>query len=109
VAQVRVLELFDSEDPRERDYLKTILHRIYGKFMVHRCASCGRHLAGPMVTVSLSLDARQALQRDNATLALSHEKQRHCLQTLVSHRLSTCMAGGTAIGRAVDQSRTCRG
>lgn len=25
-----------SEDPRERDYLKTILHRIYGKFMVHR-------------------------------------------------------------------------
>ena len=35
-AQVRVLELFDSEDPRERDYLKTILHRIYGKFRVHR-------------------------------------------------------------------------
>jgi serine/threonine-protein phosphatase 2A regulatory subunit B' len=28
--------LFDSEDPRERDYLKTILHRIYGKFMTHR-------------------------------------------------------------------------
>jgi serine/threonine-protein phosphatase 2A regulatory subunit B' len=30
------LELFDSEDPRERDYLKTILHRIYGKFMALR-------------------------------------------------------------------------
>lgn len=30
------LELFDSEDPRERDYLKTILHRIYGKFMTLR-------------------------------------------------------------------------
>ena len=30
------IELFDSEDPRERDYLKTILHRIYGKFMVLR-------------------------------------------------------------------------
>lgn len=29
----KYLELFDSEDPRERDYLKTILHRIYGKFM----------------------------------------------------------------------------
>lgn len=27
------LDLFDSEDPRERDYLKTILHRIYGKYM----------------------------------------------------------------------------
>lgn len=33
---MKLLELFDSEDPRERDYLKTILHRIYGKFMVHR-------------------------------------------------------------------------
>jgi serine/threonine-protein phosphatase 2A regulatory subunit B' len=30
------LELFDSEDPRERDYLKTILHRIYGKFLALR-------------------------------------------------------------------------
>ncbi|XP_073298042.1 serine/threonine protein phosphatase 2A 57 kDa regulatory subunit B' beta isoform-like [Primulina huaijiensis] len=33
---LKLLELFDSEDPREREYLKTILHRIYGKFMVHR-------------------------------------------------------------------------
>lgn len=33
---LRLLDLFDSEDPRERDYLKTILHRVYGKFMVHR-------------------------------------------------------------------------
>ncbi|MCO5601613.1 hypothetical protein L7F22_055736 [Adiantum nelumboides] len=33
---LRLLEIFDSEDPRERDYLKTILHRIYGKFMVLR-------------------------------------------------------------------------
>lgn len=24
---LKLLELFDSEDPRERDYLKTILHR----------------------------------------------------------------------------------
>lgn len=28
-----MLELFDSEDPRERDFLKTILHRLYGKFL----------------------------------------------------------------------------
>ncbi|CAA6664169.1 unnamed protein product [Spirodela intermedia] len=33
---LQLLDLFDSEDPREREYLKTILHRIYGKFMVHR-------------------------------------------------------------------------
>ncbi|KAJ9169389.1 hypothetical protein P3X46_017591 [Hevea brasiliensis] len=33
---LKFLDLFDSEDPREREYLKTILHRIYGKFMVHR-------------------------------------------------------------------------
>merc|ERR1712227_96997 len=30
---VQLLELFDSEDPRERDLLKTTLHRIYGKFL----------------------------------------------------------------------------
>lgn len=34
------IELFDSEDPRERDYVKTILHRMYGKFMSYR--SCIR-------------------------------------------------------------------
>jgi len=28
-----LLDLFDSEDPRERDFLKTSLHRIYGKFL----------------------------------------------------------------------------
>jgi len=33
---LQLVDLFDSEDPRERDYLKTILHRIYGKFMSHR-------------------------------------------------------------------------
>jgi len=33
---LQLVELFDSEDPREREYLKTILHRIYGKFMSHR-------------------------------------------------------------------------
>ncbi|XP_042032749.1 serine/threonine protein phosphatase 2A 57 kDa regulatory subunit B' kappa isoform-like [Salvia splendens] len=33
---LRIIDLFDSEDPRERDCLKAILHRIYGKFMVHR-------------------------------------------------------------------------
>ena len=33
---LRLIELFDCEDPRERDYLKTILHRVYGKFMSHR-------------------------------------------------------------------------
>ncbi|KAI3493335.1 hypothetical protein L1887_41924 [Cichorium endivia] len=33
---LRLLDLFDSEDQREREYLKTIVHRIYGKFMAHR-------------------------------------------------------------------------
>jgi serine/threonine-protein phosphatase 2A regulatory subunit B' len=36
LCSLSVIELFDSEDPRERDYLKTILHRIYGKFMTYR-------------------------------------------------------------------------
>lgn len=30
---LNLLNIFRSEDPREREYLKTILHRIYGKFM----------------------------------------------------------------------------
>ncbi|XP_076915307.1 serine/threonine protein phosphatase 2A 57 kDa regulatory subunit B' beta isoform-like [Bidens hawaiensis] len=33
---LKLLDMFDTEDLREREYLKTILHRIYGKFMVHR-------------------------------------------------------------------------
>ncbi|KAL6547588.1 hypothetical protein OROHE_009293 [Orobanche hederae] len=32
----KMIDLFDSDDPRERDCLKAIVHRIYGKFMVHR-------------------------------------------------------------------------
>lgn len=31
-----LLEQFDSEDPRERDYLKIVLHKIYGNFMNSR-------------------------------------------------------------------------
>ncbi|CAG8460088.1 3770_t:CDS:10 [Ambispora gerdemannii] len=30
---LQLLDLFESEDPRERDFLKTTLHRIYGKFL----------------------------------------------------------------------------
>jgi serine/threonine-protein phosphatase 2A regulatory subunit B' len=30
---LKILALFDNEDPRERDLLKTSLHRIYGKFL----------------------------------------------------------------------------
>jgi serine/threonine-protein phosphatase 2A regulatory subunit B' len=33
---IKYLDLLDSEDPRERDYLKTILHRIYGKYLALR-------------------------------------------------------------------------
>ncbi|XP_051116400.1 serine/threonine protein phosphatase 2A 57 kDa regulatory subunit B' beta isoform-like isoform X2 [Andrographis paniculata] len=33
---MKLLNLFESEDPREREYLKTALHRIYGRFMIHR-------------------------------------------------------------------------
>jgi len=30
---MQLLELFDTEDPHERESLKTVLHRIYGKFL----------------------------------------------------------------------------
>jgi serine/threonine-protein phosphatase 2A regulatory subunit B' len=32
----RLLDLFDSDDPRERECLKSVLHRVYGKFMGNR-------------------------------------------------------------------------
>ena len=32
------MDLFRSPDPRERDYLKTVVHRIYSKFMPLRMA-----------------------------------------------------------------------
>jgi len=32
----RWIDLFDAAGPRERDYVKTVLHRIYGKFLSHR-------------------------------------------------------------------------
>jgi len=50
---VRLIHLFESEDIRERDYLKTILHRIYGRFMPLRVQiraeishECHRHVYG---------------------------------------------------------------
>nr|CAD2204464.1 unnamed protein product [Meloidogyne enterolobii] len=33
---INLLDLFDSEDPRERDFLKTITHRIYGRLVAFR-------------------------------------------------------------------------
>ncbi|PKA64749.1 Serine/threonine protein phosphatase 2A 59 kDa regulatory subunit B' gamma isoform [Apostasia shenzhenica] len=33
---LQLINLFDSEDPQERAYLKTILHQVYGKFEIHR-------------------------------------------------------------------------
>lgn len=33
---LKLLDLFDTEDHREREYLKMVLHRIYGRFMSHR-------------------------------------------------------------------------
>lgn len=32
----KLLNLFESDDPREREFLKSVLHRLYGKFMAHR-------------------------------------------------------------------------
>ncbi len=32
----KFLELFDSEEPNEREYLKTILHKIYAKVVPRR-------------------------------------------------------------------------
>ena len=48
-----LIDLFRSPDPRERDYLKTIIHRIYGKCMVSRI------LIRQAITRSLIFDSYQ--------------------------------------------------
>lgn len=67
------LELFDSEDPRERDYLKTILHRIYGKYMLLR----------PYI--------RQTVQ--NLILLITYEKEEHNGLTELLEILSSVIMG----------------
>lgn len=69
----QMLELFDSEDPRERDYLKTIMHRIYGKFMV---------LRGYI---------RQQVM--NLILLITYEKEEHNGLTELLEILSSVIAG----------------
>lgn len=46
---VQMLQLFDSEDPRERDFLKTTLHRLYGECGTTRTLRLGRLAWGPPV------------------------------------------------------------
>ena len=73
---VRFLELFDSEDPRERDYLKTILHRIYGKYMPLR----------PYI--------RQSVQ--NMLLLIIYDKEEHNGLTELLEILSSIISGYTS-------------
>ena len=68
-----MLELFDSEDPRERDYLKTILHRIYGKFM------------------GLRTYVRQQVM--NLLLLITYEKEEHNGLTELLEILSSVITG----------------
>ena len=69
------LELFDSEDPRERDYLKTIMHRIYGRFIPLR----------PYI--------RQKVQ--NLVLYITYEKEEHNGLTELLEILSSVINGYT--------------
>lgn len=70
---MQLLELFDSEDPRERDYLKTILHRIYGKFMVLR----------PYIRTQVM----------NLILIITYEKEEHNGVTELLEILSSIISG----------------
>lgn len=69
------MELFDSEDPRERDYLKTIMHRIYGRFM------------------PLRQYVRQKVQ--NLVLFITYEKEEHNGLTELLEILSSVINGYT--------------
>ena len=105
---LRLLELFDSEDPRERDYLKTILHRIYGKFMVHRpfirkaINNIFFRCAAPPGARALPHAARQAPARQGAVPRVTT----HALRP--PRRSKGAAAAGARValaGRALDPSR----
>ena len=59
----------EVEDPRERDYLKTILHRIYGKFMSHR----------PFIRRKCVAPSRRAAARDHPLIARHLQYREHIL------------------------------
>ena len=67
------IDLFDSEDPRERDYLKTILHRIYGKYMSQR----------PLIREKVM----------NLLLLITYEKEEHNGVTELLEILSAIISG----------------
>mgnify|MGYP000884791251 CR=1 FL=1 len=70
---MQLLELFDSEDPRERDYLKTIMHRVYGKYM--------------------SLRGYIRIQVMNMILFITYEKEEHNGLTELLEILSSIISG----------------
>ena len=72
---VQFLDLFDSEDPRERDYLKTILHRVYGKYMALR----------PYIRTQVC----------NLLLLIVYEKEEHNGLTELLEILSSIISGYT--------------
>lgn len=57
---VRYIDLLDSEDPRERDYLKTILHRIYGKFLERR-APIKKYIMNTLVHITQHAETHNGL------------------------------------------------
>ena len=69
-----MLDLFDSEDPRERDFLKTILHRIYGKFLSLR-AYIRKQINNTFYKVSLVLFLSSPITP--AALQFIYETERH--------------------------------
>ncbi|CDJ27433.1 serine/threonine protein phosphatase 2A B56 delta subunit, putative [Eimeria mitis] len=79
---LKFLELFSSEDPRERDYLKTILHRIYGKIMALRVIN---GFAVPLKAEHKLFLERVLLPLHKArSLAAFHKQLTYCMEQYVA-------------------------
>ncbi|KAG9461342.1 hypothetical protein GDO78_017203 [Eleutherodactylus coqui] len=98
----QLLELFDSEDPRERDFLKTVLHRIYGKFLGLR-AFIRKQINNIFLRYG---QTRWRMQRRSAVLA--SVLMEHALWTLTWEILLASAGGAPAVLATWGQCSLCR-
>lgn len=76
---LKLIDLFDSEDPRERDYLKTILHRVYGAWRRGVWCACACRMTDQVAGTGKFMSHRSFIRRtiSNTFYRFVYETERH--------------------------------
>lgn len=76
---LKLIDLFDSEDPRERDYLKTILHRVYGAWRRGVWCVCACRMTDQVAGTGKFMSHRSFIRRtiSNTFYRFVYETERH--------------------------------